>query len=266
MADTLEGRRALTVVVAFVLAVAGFVLALPLGFVAIFALRAVGLTPLSPVQSIVLTLLLLQGTAFPLVAAGYLFVRGRSFAYVRARAPSLSDFGWSVAGFLGVAALAAVLMVVVVSLDLPRAQRTDRELLLSNPEVLLALVPLSILLIGPGEELLFRGVIQTTLREAFSAPVAIVIASLTFAPAHIISLQGGPAGLLVSISVLFVPSLVFGAVYEYTDNLVVPALAHGLYDAALFGLIYLSTQAGAGGAAGAAGAAAAAVGLSSRVG
>lgn len=243
MADTLQGRPVLAVVVAFVVGVAGFALAFPLGFVAVFALSAAGVMPLSPVQSIVLTLILLQGTAFPLVAAGYLFIRGRSLAYVRARVPTLSDLGWAVLGFLGVSVLAAALVALVVALGLPTAERTNRELLLSNPDVLLALIPLSILLIGPGEELLFRGVIQTTLREAFSAPVAIVLASLAFAPAHIISLQGGPAALLVSVSVLFVPSLVFGAIYEHTDNLTVPALAHGLYDAVLFGLIYLSTQA-----------------------
>jgi hypothetical protein len=242
MADTLQGRPALAVVVAFLVGVAGFALAFPLGLAAVFVLSSAGLTPLSPVQSVVVTLILLQGMAFPLVAAGYLYLRGRSLSYVRARVPSLSDLGWSVAGFVGSFLLALALLAIVVFLGLPTAERADQELL-SNPDVLLALIPLSILLIGPGEELLFRGVIQTTLREAFSAPVAIVLASLAFAPAHIFSLQGGVSGLFVSISVLFFPSLVYGAIYEHTENLVVPALAHGLYNALLFGLTYLGTRA-----------------------
>ena len=39
---------------------------------------------------------------------------------------------------------------------------------------------------------------------------------------------------------LVLPTLVFGVVYELTENLVVPALTHGLYNATLFGLLYLT--------------------------
>ena len=34
-------------------------------------------------------------------------------------------------------------------------------------------------------------------------------------------------------------SLILGILYEYTDNLVVPILVHGAYDAVLFSLQYL---------------------------
>jgi hypothetical protein len=42
------------------------------------------------------------------------------------------------------------------------------------------------------------------------------------------------------VAVLFPPSLVFGAAYELTDNLAVPALIHGAYDATLFALLYVA--------------------------
>ncbi len=38
---------------------------------------------------------------------------------------------------------------------------------MENPDVLLLLIPASFLLIGPGEELLFRGVVQGRLRDYF---------------------------------------------------------------------------------------------------
>lgn len=113
---------------------------------------------------------------------------------------------------------------------------------MENPEVLLLLVPASLLLIGPGEELLFRGVVQNRLSEALPAPVAIVLASLLFASIHFFSLSGAPQARLVSISVLVLPTLVFGTMYELTDNIVVPALIHGTYNATLFSLLYLTLQ------------------------
>jgi len=234
---SLADRPVAAVLLAFGVGVAGFALVVPVALVLGLALGVLAIE-LTPVVTVVVGLLSLQGIAFPLAAFLYLRLRGKSFDYVRARLPSLPDIGWSAAGFLAAFLLALVLLVVIQLTDAPTATRSDAEML-QNPEVLLALIPLAFLLIGPGEELLFRGVIQSTLREAFSAPVAVVLASLTFAPAHIVSLVGSPQALLVSISVLFFPSLVFGAVYERTENLLVPALAHGAYDALLFGIVYI---------------------------
>ncbi len=106
-----------------------------------------------------------------------------------------------------------------------------------NPDIFLLLIPLSFLLIGPGEELLYRGLIQGLLRKTFRPARAIVLASALFAVVHVFSLSG--AGKLVSIGTVFTLSLILGILYEYTDNLVVPILVHGAYDAVLFSLQYL---------------------------
>jgi len=236
--ESLNGRPWLAVALAFGVAIAGFALVLPVALVISIPLGVAGIT-LSPVMLVVVSLVSLQGIAFPLAAFGYLRLRGKSFDYVKARVPSRSDVAWGFGGFVVAFLLAMTLLVLVQLVDAPTATRTDQEML-QQPEVLLSLIPLSLLLIGPGEELLFRGVIQTTLREAFPAPAAIALASAAFAPAHIVSFAGSPIALLVSISILFVPSLVFGYVYERTGNLVVPAFAHGAYNATLFGLVYLA--------------------------
>jgi len=44
--------------------------------------------------------------------------------------------------------------------------------------------------------------------------------------------------------VLFVPALVFGVTYELTDNLVVPSVIHGAYNATLFSIVYIGLRYG----------------------
>lgn len=118
---------------------------------------------------------------------------------------------------------------------------------LEQPSVLLLLIPASILIIGPGEELLFRGVVQGRFREVFSPATAVIIASALFSGVHWFALSGGsPIGNLIILLFLMIPALVFGISYEYTDNIVVPALIHGLYNATLFTGLYLAIRFGSG--------------------
>ncbi|ESP89734.1 CPBP family intramembrane glutamic endopeptidase [Candidatus Halobonum tyrrellensis] len=112
--------------------------------------------------------------------------------------------------------------------------------------LLVWIIPLSLLLIGPGEELLIRGIIQGSLRRRFSATGAIVLATAMFAPAHIVSLSGSLQAAALTISILSVSSLMFGLVYERTRNLSVPMLCHGLYNATLFGIQTLAPTSGNG--------------------
>lgn len=97
----------------------------------------------------------------------------------------------------------------------------------------------SILFVGPGEELLHRGVIQGRLRDAFGPLVSIVAASAVFAAAHVFGLSGSPAGVWFAVGTIFAISLVLGYAYERTGNLVVVMAIHGLYNAILFCLAYL---------------------------
>jgi hypothetical protein len=187
---------------------------------------------------------LLQGVAFGGVALGYLRLRGLPMSYLGVRVPSLQEAGAVVVGYV-VAIGVAISGAIAVSLTgVEAGSNQAAELGAENPEVLLLLIPASILIIGPGEELLFRGVVQNRLRESFSAVPGIALASAIFAAIHFVALSGGTGARLVSIVILFFPSLVFGAVYEFTDNLVVPALVHGCYNATLFTLLYVAIRFG----------------------
>ncbi|PSQ47059.1 CPBP family intramembrane metalloprotease domain-containing protein, partial [Halobacteriales archaeon SW_7_65_23] len=98
------------------------------------------------------------------------------------------------------------------------------------------------LVVGPMEELLFRGIVQNRLRERFPAIPAIAIASAIFAAVHVVALAGSPTGMLVTVFILFFPATVFGTVYEFTGNLVAPALLHALHNSVIVGLIFLAPE------------------------
>jgi membrane protease YdiL (CAAX protease family) len=228
---------AAAVLVAFV----GIALGSVLTLAGALALRAAGV-PITPLVAIVLSLVLATGLGFGGVAVAYLRYRGYGWSWVGVRVPTFRDLVFVAGGFVGAFGLAISASAVVATLGVETARNQAAQVGFENPEVLLLLIPAAILLIGPGEELLFRGVIQRRLREVFPAVVAIPFASLIFASIHYTSLVGAPSARLVTIAVLVLPTLVFGTVYELTDNIVVPALTHGVYNATLFTMLYLAIE------------------------
>jgi len=192
-------------------------------------------------DSLFVSLVGIQGIGFPLTAYGYLRYTDREFQrFIPTRWPTLKEVGLVIGSAIGALILVAITANVLISLlGTEPAANSGGQTVQENPEIVPFLLPFVFLLNGPGEELLFRGVIQGRFREEYGAPAAIVLASLMFAPAHIVSLVGSLQAAAVTISLLTVPSLVFGAVYEYTDNFTVPALVHGLYNSILFGSVYL---------------------------
>ncbi len=202
---------------------------------------------------IVISLILLTGIGFGGVALAYLTFRGVGLDYVGIDigVPSLRSTIVVVAGlilaFIGVAiggVLVTAIDMVLMGTEVQPAENAVAELARDNPAVLLVLIPASYLLIGPGEELLFRGVVQGRIREAFGPVAGVILASAIFAGIHFIALTGGAVGRLATIAVLFFPSLVFGSAYELTDNLVVSVLIHGTYNAILFTGFYIALTRG----------------------
>lgn len=184
----------------------------------------------------------LQGIAFGGTALAYLRLRGRGLSLLRARVPTLRDWGWIVGGFCLLLGLLVVVGRLFSALGIQSAQNQVVELGAANPVIFLLMIPLSFLLVGPGEELLFRGLVQGTLAEALHPAWAVVLASAIFAVVHYTSLAG--SGKFAYLGVVFALALVLGASYELTDNLVVPALIHGAYNAAQFAVQYLAATGG----------------------
>jgi membrane protease YdiL (CAAX protease family) len=195
-----------------------------------------------PALRLVLSTFFLQGVTFGGIAVLYLKGRDLGFGFVPVRLPDKRDGAVIVGGSIAILGLLFVASAVITVLGLNSAQNQIVEVGRQNPSVFLLLIPLQFLLVGPGEELLFRGLVQGTLRESLHPARAIILASALFASIHLFSLSG--EGKLVYIGIAFVLSLVLGVTYEYTDNLTVPAVIHGTYNAVQFAGVYLSSTGG----------------------
>lgn len=184
---------------------------------------------------------------FPLL---YFKLRGMTLADMRAylgvRLPTLKEAGVILAGVVTIFVLVVVASLIVTYLNVTPAENSAAGQAQDSPSLIPYLILGMLLVVGPCEEMLFRGTVQGRLREAFSARVAIPLTAVLFAAIHITALVPGSGSPLVTIVVLLIPSFVFGTAYEYTDNLVVPALTHGLWNSFLLSTIWLSQTFGPG--------------------
>ncbi|MFD1512360.1 CPBP family intramembrane glutamic endopeptidase [Halomarina rubra] len=201
----------------------------------------------SPLLSVGLSLVSLQGVGLAVVGVLYLRYSGYGLSFVGFRFPTLRDVAWTVGGFVAMVAVllaaASVLQAISSALGVETAENSIVQTASEDPTVLFLLIPAAFLIIGPSEELLFRGIIQGRLREVFGPLAGILIASTIFGFAHLTAFAataGSIASVLIPIGGLTAVSLVLGYTYEKTDNLVVPALIHGAYDALLFSLLYVT--------------------------
>jgi membrane protease YdiL (CAAX protease family) len=232
-----------TLLAAGVLGVGGYAFAVVLVGVTALAFTFAGVSLMDrPTLLLGLSVVMGQGVSFGVFALGYLLYTDRGLDFVNVRVPTLRDLAWAIGGTVVLFAGLAAVSAVFAALGIQSASNAVQEFGERDPTVFLLLVPLSFLFIGPGEELLYRGVVQGRLRESFGPWVAIAVASFVFAVVHVFSLQG--AGKLAYLAVLFVLSPILGIAYEWTDNLVVPALVHGAFNAVQFYVAYLGATGG----------------------
>lgn len=197
-----------------------------------------------PVGPVIVGMALLQFAWF--VALGLWFLRRQGYdwdgvrAYLGIEIPSLKEVGLVLVTWVGIIITAGIVLTVVTEVaaelvgpsNAEPAENSTGEAIAANPEIVVFAVIGMLLVVGPAEETLFRGVVQNRLRESLSTVPAILLASLLFAMAHVFALAGGGSatGIAITMSVLFVTSIGLGWIYEYTENLVVPALLHGFHN------------------------------------
>ncbi|MEA5388608.1 CPBP family intramembrane glutamic endopeptidase [Haloarculaceae archaeon H-GB11] len=228
VADT--ETRLVSVVHAVAVVVAAFLMGgLVLAFVADAALGAAGIGRDSTVYYV--TLFAAQFTGFGVVVVGYLALRDQ-WDLFEVSVPSLKDLAWVVAGFLGILGTAAGIGWVVSQLGTQTAQNEVVEIGQTNPDLYLYMIPIALLFVGPAEELVFRGVVQGLLRRAYGVVPAVLATSVFFGVAHIFALTG--SGKVTYMAIAAAMGLILGALYERTENIVVPALVHGGWNAFLF--------------------------------
>lgn len=106
--------------------------------------------------------------------------------------------------------------------------------------IYLGIIGFMICVVAPTEEILFRGVIQNRLREQFASIPAIVATSALFVLAHIqiVAFSQSLLAAVTGFTVLFIPALVFGYVYERTGNLLLPTLIHGIHNTIVVTVVF----------------------------
>jgi membrane protease YdiL (CAAX protease family) len=226
------GRTAASVLTLFLVAVVAMNLVTVGG---VLAADAAGFSLESPATLLALTLLP-QLTMF---AVGYLYVTRRSVS-VRVAVPSLSGVALVVGATAAVVALQFGAQALFTALGVSTADDTLGSLFAGEPLMLAAFVLLTLFVVAPAEELLFRGAIQGGLRTAFGAGGAILGGAILFGLMHLPQylLLGTPltAAVWLSLVPITVFGAVYGALYERTGNLLVPIAVHGLYNVALLAI------------------------------
>ncbi|WP_348607422.1 CPBP family intramembrane glutamic endopeptidase [Halobaculum rarum] len=228
-AVAIRGGQALLAVFAAVVAVGAVVpafewVALALGFGADSAATAVFTT---------------VGNAAGFTAAALLFLLyAGDLDVLRVRRPTVRDAALVVGGTVGLVVAGYGILLAFSAVGL---SPSTNEALTNPPAYFLAMIPLSFLTVAVGEELLFRGVVQGELRRALGPAGAVAGASLLFGLLHYVAGTGTPAEKLVYVAVAATLGIGLGALYEYTDTLVVPILVHGAYNAVQYAVQYLET-------------------------
>lgn len=179
-----------------------------------------------------------QFVGFGVAGVGYLAVVDRT-DLVSVRWPTRSDLKWLGGGLVGLVGLYAAATALFGALGISGADSAIVEQGADQPVYFLYLVPVTILLVGPTEELIFRGILQGQFREPYGSVVAITGASAVFAAVHVSSYTGD--GLLATLSVVLLLGGVLGVLYEKSGNLVVPAVVHGLFNTVQFVAAYATT-------------------------
>lgn len=161
------------------------------------------------------------------IALGWYFWLGRRFPVGRLARRELVP--WYVLWLLAVSATAVQAFV-----SPPRAVH------IPPPPLLVAQLAFLLLLVGPSEELLFRGLVQTGINGSVSAErrllrwplrLGTVLAAVAFGLSHLVNLTVQPIGTTAQqVMVAIVIGWVIGVVYDRTRNLIGAAILHSLLD------------------------------------
>ncbi len=172
-------------------------------------------------------------------ALGYWYCRRRDLR-VPLSVPTLPESGYVLGGVVLALVVAVGLSALLVALDLlPGSVIGDTAT--TNPTYLLGLAALSVVLVAPVEEFVFRGVIQGRLRQHFGPVPAVAGSSLLFGSMHLANYSGRALPIVAGALMIAVVGAVFGSLYERTDNLAVPIAVHATYNVVLLVVSYVAT-------------------------
>lgn len=174
---------------------------------------------------------------------GFVEALDRPWNYAQLHVPDFEDVVWTVAGFVAMfGVMFAVSLVAQFVLDVEPAQHGLIQNVQDDPSYALYLLPLVALVVAPLEELVYRGLVQTRLREAFDVWSAVGLSSVLFALIHVAAYSTMSDSLLqtsVPLTLIFGVAVVMGGLYERTGNLFVPIALHSAFNGLQMIALYL---------------------------
>lgn len=192
----------------------------------------------------------LQEMSFPLAFISIPITEGLiltiTFIYAKYKGASLRDLGLKKPRLkiIVLVSFAAVLLLLLAGSigsveetvfgPEPDAQNLTYAVLPRNGIQLIALLAISIALVGPAEELAFRGFVQRGLENSYGKMAGLIFASILFGLLHGLNS-------FYSILPVTVVSLFLGYVWQKTGgNTIASAWLHGLYDAIAIAISYFA--------------------------
>lgn len=179
----------------------------------------------------------LQYTGFLLVA-GWYAVAVRDKPLIPWSWPSSRELGLITAGIGVLVGANNGITRLFAAAEMSLGDNAAVTIGVGEPGYLLTMVGFSLLVVGPAEELLFRGVVQGRLSETWGVWPAILVATVLFGLSHA-SVSGGVAGVVAYVITATVLGILLGYLYERTNNIVIPAAIHGVNNAVIFAWLYL---------------------------
>ncbi|AFK19751.1 CPBP family intramembrane metalloprotease [Haloferax mediterranei ATCC 33500] len=176
-----------------------------------------------------------QFVGFGVVGVGYLAARD-DWRLVRFDWPTRRDLLWIGGGLVAVVGVYLGATALMNVLGIQSGNSVIAQQGRESPVYFLYLTVVTIVLVGPAEELIFRGIAFGELRRLWGPMPAIALSSLVFASIHLWSFSG--EGMYVSLAMVFLLGSVLAVVYEKSGNLLVAAVVHGLFNAVQFLVSY----------------------------
>lgn len=196
-------------------------------------LRAVGVDPDGALGTALVSAS--QFVGFGVAAGGYLTATDQ-WGLIHRRLPTSRDLKWTAVGLGVLLGLYLLISFGLTQFGIDSGDSAVAATAEGQPILFLYYIPVTLLLVAPTEELVFRGAVQGQFRREYGVPFAVAASSAVFASIHFTSFTG--SGALVSLVVVLVLGGVLGVVYEKSESLLVPVAAHGLYNAAQFAVSY----------------------------
>lgn len=195
-------------------------------FVAAFLLLAIGEDPIDPSFPVSLILLpITEGITFFLTVtfAKYSGAGLRELGLRKLLPRGVAIILLAVIALFPLGAGISIVEEVIFGPD-PMSDLIEDAIVPRGLGQLIAMVLISLFLVGPAEELAFRGYVQKGLENSFGKGFGLIFASLLFAVLHGLNS-------FYSILPVFVVALFLGFIWQRTNgNTTVTALIHGIYN------------------------------------